>query len=126
MYRNEMRDRFNPGTDLTAVAAGAVVGKTFAAYSGPMIDGNISVATAAAGSAAAGVIKYDADVEEFVGVARGSGRVVTVTAGAALTAGEAVEVGPGGAAIPATAGMVVGWAVDNAEMATDALISLAH
>lgn len=126
MYQNIMHDRFNPGTDLTAIATAPVVGKTFAAYSGPMKSGNISVATAPAGAAVAGVIKYNADQDELVGIARGSGRVVTVTAGAAITSGSALEVGPAGKAIPAATGLVVGWAVDDATAETDALISLAH
>lgn len=126
MYLNEMRDRFNPGTDLTAVATAALDGKTFVSYSGPMRSGNIAVATAPAGSAVAGVAKYDADQDDLVGVARGSGRVVTVTAGATITAGTGIEVGEDGTAIPATTGAVVGWAVDNATSGTDALVSLAH
>lgn len=126
MFRNVMRDQFNPGTDLTAVATAAVVGKTFAAYSGAMQQGNIAVATAAAGAAAAGVVKYNAAAGDLVGVARGSGRVVTVTAGGTISAGEGVEVGADGAAVPATTGIVVGWAVDNADAGADVLISLAH
>lgn len=126
MYKNIMRDRFNPGTDLTAVAESAVVGKTFTHYAGPIRSGNIVVATATPGSATAGVAKYDADTDGLVGIARGSGRVVTVTAGADLTAGAPVEVGPDGAAITATTGIIVGWAVDDAATGDDAPISLAH
>ncbi|MBD8031410.1 capsid cement protein [Corynebacterium gallinarum] len=126
MYQNIMQDRFTPGTDLTAVADTAVVGKTFVAIAGPLKGGNIVVETATAGSATAGVAKYDAKAGALVGVARGSSRVVTVTAGATITAGTAVEVGPAGKAIPATTGITVGYAVDDAADATDALISLAN
>lgn len=126
MFTNVMRDRFNPGTDLTAVATVTVTGKTFLSYAGPMNNSLITVAPATAGQNTAGVAKYDANADDLVGVARGSGRIVTVTAGAALTAGTGVEVGEGGKAIPATTGTIVGWAVDNATADTDALISLAH
>lgn len=126
MYRNIMQDRFNPGTDLTAVATTDVTGKTFCAYSGAMKSGNIAITTATAGEAVAGVIKYDAAGDSLVGVARGSGRVVTVTAATALAAGTAVEVGTDGKATTADTGIIVGWAVDDAEADADALISLAH
>ena len=126
MFRNIMQERFNPGTDLTAIAATDVTGKTFSAYAGPMKSGNITITTAAAGAATAGVIKYDADTGEFVGVARGSGRVVTVTAAATLTAGDAVEVAANGQAGAADTGIIVGWAIDDATAGSDALISLAH
>lgn len=126
MYVNQMRDRFNPGSDLTAVAAVDVTGKTFVAYGGPMRKGNITVRPAAAGQPIAGVAKYDARTDNLVGVARGSGRVLTVTTATPLNAGDPVEVGDGGKATKATNGTIVGWAADNAEADTDALISLAH
>lgn len=126
MYTNQTRDRFNPGTDLTAVAAVDVTGKTFVAYAGPMRNGNIAVRPAAAGEPVAGVAKYDAKTDQLVGVARGSARVITVTTEVALKAGDPIEVGDGGRATKATTGTVVGWAADDAEANTDALISLAH
>lgn len=126
MFRNIMQERFNPGTDLTAIAATDVTGKTFSAYAGPMKSGNITIATAAAGAATAGVIKYDANTNKFVGVARGSGRVVTVTTSSELNAGDAVEVAADGTATLADTGIIVGWAIDDATAGSDALISLAH
>lgn len=126
MYQNIMQDRFKPGTDLTAVANSAIVGKTFTAYAGPLKGGNIVVGPATAGTATAGVAKYDAKAGALVGIARGSARVVTVTAGAGITVGTAVEVGPGGKAIPATTGVIVGYAIDDADTDTDALISLSN
>lgn len=126
MYSNKMQERFNPGTDLTAHAEEAVTGKTFLRYAGAMKGGLITVAPAKAGEAVAGVCKYDAKPHDLVGVARGSSRIVTVTAAAALTAGTAVEVGTDGQAAPASEGITVGWAVDNADKGNDALISLAH
>lgn len=125
-YANQMRDIFNPGTDLTVVATADVVGKTFAAISGPRSQNMLSVTTAAAGAPTAGVFKYDADADDMVGIARGSSRIVTVTADGPITAGSPVEVGTGGKAKTAGTGSVVGWAVDTAADGDDALISLAH
>lgn len=124
--KNEMHDQFYPGTDLTARTNADVVGKTFVKIAAPMKSGNIVVATATAGAGIAGVAKYDAAANELVGVARGSSRVVTVTAGAPITAGTPIEVGESGKAIPATTGTTVGYAVDTAATDADALISLAH
>lgn len=125
-YANQMRDIFNPGTDLTVVATSAVVGKTFAAISGPRSQNMLSVTTAKPGAPTVGVFKYDADADDMVGIARGSSRIVTVTADGAITAGSPVEVGTGGKAKTADAGTVVGYAVDTAADGDDALISLAH
>lgn len=125
-YANQMRDIFNPGTDLTVVATTDVAGKTFAAISGPRSQNMLSVATAAAGAPAAGVFKYDAAADNMVGIARGSSRIVTVTAAGAITAGAPVEVGADGKATTAGTGTIVGYAVDSADDGDDALISLAH
>jgi len=126
VFNNQTRDRFNPGTDLTAVAAIDVTGKTFVAYAGPMRKGNITVRPASAGKPVAGVAKYDATTDQLVGIARGAARVLTVTTETALKAGDPVEVGDGGRATKATTGIVIGWAADDADANTDALISLAH
>ena len=125
-YANQMRDIFNPGSDLTVIATTAVVGKTFAAISGPRSNNMLSVTTAEAGAPTIGVIKYDAAADEMVGIARGSSRIVTVTADGPIAAGSPVEVGAGGKAKTADTGSIVGWAVDTAADGDDALISLAH
>ena len=125
-YANQMRDIFNPGTDITVVATTTVVGKTFAAISGPRSQNMLSVTTAKPGAPAAGVFKYDAAADNMVGIARGSSRIVTVTADGPIPAGSPVEVGTGGKAKTADAGTVVGYAVDTAENGGDAMISLAH
>lgn len=126
-FNNQMQERFNPGTDLTAVATDQVVGKTLVTYSKGLTSGLISVATAAPGKAVAGVAKYDANTGEHVGVARGSGRIVTITAATGLKAGDPVTVGDTGKATTATDNShIVGWCVDDADADTDALISLAH
>ena len=125
-YANQMRDIFNPGTDIPVVATTAVVGKTFAAISGPRSQNMLSVTTAKPGAPTVGVFKYDADADDMVGIARGASRIVTVTADGPITAGSPVEVGTGGKAKTADAGTVVGYAVDTAENGGDAMISLAH
>ena len=125
-YANQMRDIFNPGTDITCIATTAVAGKTFAAISGPRSQNMLSVATAAAGAPTIGVVKYDAAADDMVGIARGSARIVTVTADGPITAGSPVEVGTGGKAKAADTGSIVGWAVDTAADGDDAMISLAH
>ena len=125
-YANQMRDIFNPGTDITVIATTKVAGKTFAAISGPRSKNMLSVTTAEAGAPTIGVIKYDADADNMVGIARGSSRIVTVTADGPITAGAPVEVGTGGKAKTADTGSIVGWAVDTAADGDDALISLAH
>ena len=125
-FTNQMRDIFNPGTDITCIATTAVVGKTFAAISGPRSQNMLSVTTAKPGAPAAGVFKYDAAADDMVGIARGSSRIVTVTADGAITAGSPVEVGTDGKAKTADAGTVVGYAVDSAADGDDAMISLAH
>lgn len=125
-YANQMRDIFNPGTDITVVATTTVAGKTFAAISGPRSQNMLSVTTATAGAPTIGVFKYDAAADNMVGIARGSSRIVTVTADGPITAGSPVEVGTGGKAKTADAGTVVGYAVDTAADGDDAMISLAH
>ncbi|MCT1639197.1 capsid cement protein [Dietzia cinnamea] len=123
-YQNPARDLYNDGSDITCRATAKVTGKTFAAISGARVDNLIGITTAAAGARTAGVVKYDANTDDLVGVARGSGRVITVTAGGAITAGDDIQVGANGKAIKATDGVVVGYAVDTATNGTDVPVSL--
>lgn len=123
MYKNTLRDLFNPGTDLTANATADVAGKTFVTYSGDMDNGLVSVKPAGASDVVAGVAKYDAKAGELVGVARGASRVLTVTAGSALTAGTPVAPDANGKAVAAT-GTAYGVAVSDAAANTDVYVSL--
>lgn len=125
-FNNTARDRFNDGSDITAEANAAVTGKTFAAIAGDMTaEGLLSVKPAATGNNTVGVVKYDADTGEKVGVARGSSRVITVTAGGAITAGDEIAVGAGGKAVKATEGAVaVGYSFNTVDAGADALVSL--
>jgi hypothetical protein len=125
---------------LPAEAFTAVTGKRFvipaaARLSGPMIPataqvgtsdptdgGNIRVGHAAAAGAALGVSSWDAAVgEKLTVICEG---VVPVQAGAALTAGQRVEVGANGTAVPLAAGVPVGIAVDSTANGADAQIKL--
>lgn len=114
-----------PGADVTAQATAAVTGKRFVGISGDILpDGSLRVAHAAAASRAIGVAKYDAASGAKVGVYRGARMVVPVTAGANITAGQAVEVGANGQAVPLAAGVAVGYAETAATSGQDARICL--
>ncbi|WP_034647403.1 capsid cement protein [Corynebacterium sputi] len=127
-FTNASRDLFNPGTDLTVIAAGDIAGKRFVTASGTD-KGQITVSIAAAGAKPLGVSKYDSSAGDKVGVARGH-RVLTITAGSALTPGTPVAVGEDGAAVAVageegdSAAYIVGIAVDSADSGDDAFIAL--
>lgn len=127
-FQNQMHDRYNPGTDLTCHTTTTVTGKTFATIAGAMTDGLISVTTATPGGPVAGVFKYNQDANQTVGIARGSSRVVTVTADGPITAGSPVSVGTAGKAITATADAthIIGYAVDTVADGDDTPISLSN
>lgn len=123
---------FLPGTELTGYATAPVVGKTFAdisadIQSGPLLSptsegGNISVATCAAAARALGVFKTDGAQGDKVGIHLGG--VVPVTAGAAITAGQEVQAGAAGTAVPLAAGRPAGKAVTAAANNTDVFVRL--
>lgn len=132
-FQNQMHDRYNPGTDLTCRTTARVTGKTFATIGGPMDHGLINVTTATAGGPVAGVFKYDQDANDTVGVARGSSRIVTVTAAGPITAGSPVVVGSSGKATTYTApdegesaALIVGYAVDTVSDGDDTPVSLTN
>lgn len=117
-------DVYSPGADLTAHASTDILAKSFVRISGNRIDGNLSVAPAAAAGRIAGVARHDALAGDLVLLARGNSRVVKVTAGAAITAFAEVEVGADGKAITLASGKAVGYAVTGAASGADAQISL--
>lgn len=127
MFDNPTRDYYQPGTDITARATMNVTGKTFAAISAPRVGGSIQVTTCDGTTPIIGVVKYNAAKGQLVGIARGAARILTITAGKNITAGQAVTSDTAGQAIPATENQpIAGWAIDNTEAGEDALISLAH
>jgi hypothetical protein len=114
-----------PGADVTGQASAAITGCRFVAISGDMqADGSVTVAHAGAGLRALGVAKYDAATGEKVGIYAGRGYVLPVTAGGAIAAGDAVEVGTNGQAITLAAGVAVGIAETAATSGQPARIRL--
>lgn len=97
---NEAIVAYDSGEDLTAYCEAAVTGKRFVAISDPKkvatlalssaVDGgNIVVSPCGAGAKAVGISAYDAAQDAIVPVIRGH-KVVVMTAGAAVTAGDTV------------------------------------
>ncbi|MEU4781034.1 DUF2190 family protein [Micromonospora sp. NPDC023633] len=122
---NECIPFYEPGRRITGHATAAVTGCRFVGISGNrQADGSISVAHATAAGKAFGVAAYDAATGEKVGILRGSGFIVPVTAAAALTAGQGVEVGANGQAAVLAAGIRVGTVVTAAGAGTLAQIAL--
>lgn len=121
-----------PADDFTFQCTAPVVGKTFvkisaARTSGPGLsntaEGSVyRCATAAAGDHAIGVAKYDAPTNGKCGAYRAG--IVPVTAGAAITAGNAVQSDAAGKAIPLAAGVKLGVAMNDALNGADAEIAL--
>lgn len=123
-------------SDLTFRATAAVTGKRFVAPSGNRTGGpglstdtaNVyQMAHAAAGAKAFGVSKYDVASGSLGGAFGTPGKVVPVTTGAAVTAGQQVEVGATGFAIPwagTIATQPVGLAMTGAASGADVEIKL--
>ncbi len=139
MQKNTCIPMFKPGQDITGHTTAPVVGKTFAnisgnIQSGPTITsvnlpssydgGNFQVATCAVKLRAIGVFAYDRAEGEPVPIIRGSGTILPVTAGGAITAGEEVEVGAEGKAVKLAAGVAVGKAYTTAASGEDCFVSL--
>jgi predicted RecA/RadA family phage recombinase len=140
MPNNELIPWEEDADRLPCQAAAAVTGKKFVAVtaprpSGPMIPataqvgasdptdgGRIQVGPPAAGGQVLGVASWDAAVGEGVTVVCEG--VLPVIAGAALTAGQAVQVDATGAAIPLAAGTKVGLAVNSTANGADAEIKV--
>lgn len=122
-YLNQARDLYNPANDLTAAVTAPVSGKTFLTVTGTLTDRLVQVGPAAVGTSPIGVAKYDAATGEHVGIARGH-RIITVTAGAAISAGTVVQVGANSQAVPLSDGTPVGIAVDSAGTGADCFIAL--
>src|SRR5687767_5621590 len=102
-----------PGTTVTAHAENAITGGRAVQISGPRVDGNYQVGTPAAGGAAGagaaifGVATRDAAAGEKVMVWGDPGTIVEAEAGAALTAGDDLEIDAAGRFIVLAAGVKV-------------------
>ena len=130
---------YEEGDELTCYCTAAVVGMTFVKISGPrqpggpnlvggaitdaVVGGNVSVAPAAAGDKVFGVAMYDQAIGNLVPVYRHP-KVMPVTAGAALTAGQEVQSDANGNAIPLAAGKAAGQVLDACASAGIAQVSL--
>jgi hypothetical protein len=135
MAANECIPYFDSGEDVTARAEAAVTGKRFVGISDPQdgpanmgldsaASGGLVVCShAAAGSKPLGVASYDAAINGRFYVIRGQ-KILPVRAGANITAGQEVEVGTDGQAIPLAAGIAAGRAVDSAASGADCPIAL--
>ncbi|MBT2273883.1 capsid cement protein [Rhodococcus qingshengii] len=121
---NECIPFYSPGLDLTVQVTAAVKGKTFLNITGAFdpVAGTVAKAnTAAAAGLVIGVASRDAASDARVAVIRGPGRIVPVTAGGAIAAGDEVEVGAGGKAVKLASGKAVAraWSagVNNGDVA---------
>ena len=122
---NECIPLYRPGTDISAVTTGAVVGKTFVDYSAAMTTGLPSVNTATAAGKVAGVAAYDAASGARVAVIRGKGTILPLTCGAGgVTALAEVEVGASGRPVTFGSGVKVGRALSTATAGNQIWIEL--
>jgi len=69
-----------------------------------------------------GVAKYDAAINKLVGVARGG--IVPITASAAITAGQTLQVAADGTVVPFSTGVVIGTACDDCANGADCEVAL--
>lgn len=122
---NECLPYYEPGKRITCHATAGITGKRFVMVSGNrQSDGSISVSHATAALKVFGVSAYDAASGKKVGVLRGSGFIVPVTAGGTIAANAEVEVGTNGQAVTLASGKAVGIAVTGATNGNDAQIAL--
>jgi hypothetical protein len=131
-YDNVCTQFFETG-NVSFKAVGDVTGKTFVAPAADVTGGpglssdgeNLyQFGTCPAAEKPAGVAKYDVDDNDHGGVHGQPGQIVPVTCGAAVTAGDEVEVGAAGRAVPLAAGRPAGLAMSGAANGADAQIKL--
>jgi molybdopterin-binding protein len=126
---NESIPLFRPGQDISATASAAVVGKRFVSLTGGLLPltSPKTLPTAAHATAAqgiAGVSSYDAPSGSRFAIQRGTGLVVTVTAGGNFAALSEVEVGANGKAVVKASGVAVGRAWSAGSTDTDCFVEL--
>lgn len=126
---------YEPGADLTGHCDTAVTGKRclkITANKQPAsfglaptaVGGNIRVAHADAAGRIVGVSAFDTPAGGKVGIKRASKLVIPITAGAAITAFQEVEVGAAGVVVPKAAGVAIGVAIADAANGADCAVSL--
>lgn len=125
---NECIPAYRPGADLTAiVGAGGVTGKTFVNISAALdvaAGTPLTVVTAAAAGLTFGVASRDAAAGAKVGIIRGPGIIIPVTAGGTIALGAEVEVGASGRAVTLASGKARGRAVSAGTNGNDVFIEL--
>jgi hypothetical protein len=123
---NECIPLFRPGADITATAGAAITGGRCVAWSAGLSSttglGTVTHATAA--GAIAGVSAFDAANGGRVAFMRGSGLIVPVTAGAAITALAEVEVGTAGKVVTKAAGVAIGRALGTGSTDAPVMVEL--
>jgi hypothetical protein len=131
---NECIPYYEPGSNLTAQAEAAVIGKRLVSISDdiqgntealdPTDDGgNIIVSHAAADAIILGVAAYDAGIGSKLVVITAP-RIVPVKSAANITAGNEVEVATAGQVIPQDDGKAVGLCLADCTSGDDAMIML--
>ena len=124
---NECIPYYRPGDELPCKAGVAVTGKKFVVQTAAMdaaAGTNLTVGLPAAGGKVLGVAAQNAAVGKVVHVIAGRGQVVPVTAGAAITFNQEVQVDATGAVVPLSAGVAVGVALAAAASGADCPVRL--
>lgn len=131
---NEAIAFYDSGEDITGFCTAAVTGKRFVKISGArtggphgvsddITGGNVKVAPAGAGDKVFGVATYDQLINKLVPVARAM-KVMPVTAGGALSAGQEVQSDATGKAVVLSTGKAAGYVLDDCASGNDAQVVL--
>lgn len=119
---NPIFEYFTDSDKITCRAVGNVTGKTLVKLVAGGADQVPAVSTAGVGDVAYGVAGWDKEDGGKVTVYRRG--VLSVTAGAALTAGSRVEPGAGGRVVAATTGTPVGQVHADAASGANAAVAV--
>lgn len=119
---NPIFEYFTKPDKITCKAVGNVTGKTIVKIVAGGTDQCPNISTAAAGDPSYGVAGWDVKDGEKVTIYREG--ILSITAGAALAAGDRVEVGAGGTAVKVTTGESCGVVHGDAAKNTDAAVAV--
>jgi len=139
---NDLIPYKRPGEDVTGFAAAAVTGKravqiAAAKPAGEKAEGlsttggggtyRVALPSGAGANGGAakmifGVAKYDAAINKLVGVVREG--IVPITASAAITAGQSLQIAADGTVVPFSTGVVIGYACDDCANGADCEVAL--
>lgn len=124
MPANECIPEHEPGQRVTGHCTAAVTGKRAVAITGTRhSSGNFSIGPAGAGVKIFGVASFDAGIGKKCPIIRGG--IAPVTSGAAVAAGQRVEVDATGRFIPLAAGVPAGYALTTVGAADlDVMVAL--